>query len=186
VGGFENSPGGARLAELLCSRNMSEPGLRIPKIQMAVELAVVGLKPREVAVFIAEHLADRYRPQHLRDLLEGPEHFLPIQEADQTWSIINKATILWAAVNLGEGQLPVEETNPSLQEELFDHRIAVEVELASGPLSGDLLFSPPPGRGRVADHLNEMGRFFRLWTSSRLYLINKSHVLRVRESEEVQ
>jgi hypothetical protein len=49
---------------------------------------------------------------------------------------------------------------------------------------GKIMYSPPPRQTRVSDHMNRDAHFFRLWTSDHLYIVNKSHVLRLIETSE--
>ena len=163
---------------------MSGEELRIPKIPVTVELALYGEAPRSVELYIAEHQADAFRRQQVLDLLETDALFLPAHDrAAGDWAILNKATVAWVAISLLDGELPVEEAaDYPLGDEIFDVRRRVEVELSGGEvIAGELLYSPPRERSRLADHLNEGGRFFRLWNEDRVYLVNKQWVLRVRE-----
>jgi hypothetical protein len=69
---------------------------------------------------------------------------------------------------------------------LFDHQHFVEVELVHGTkLIGTLLDSAPAEQARVGDHLNQLGRWLRLWTTDQHYLINVQQVVAVTELGEV-
>src|SRR5262249_60752265 len=95
-----------------------------------------------------------------------------------TWEIFNKEAHLWIRVPLG----PLGESEEGGSEELFDYRAPVRVELHGGAaLDGELLCSAPEEASRPVDYLNQTGRFFRLWNSEHLYLVNRSFVLRVIE-----
>ncbi len=158
---------------------MSE--LRVPKFPVIVELAVEGAAPCAVEVYIGAQKDRAYARQRLLDLLEHPTQFFPGREVDaDRWGVFNKETVIWVGIPLDSGALPVEEE--SQDEQLFDIRREVEVDLSSGVRkSGELLYSPPAERSRVSDFLNEEGRFFRLWTASHVFLVNKGYVLRVVE-----
>jgi hypothetical protein len=162
--------------------------LKVPTIAVRVELLLHGGPPvmRAVELFVAEHLADQYRRQHVTDLLEAAAAFVPVRSAGEgVVELLNKEAVIWVRVPLHAGEPPVEEKlDPaSADVELFDEMHAVRVELASAePLGGDILYSPTAaGHGRVVDYLNEPGRMFRLWTAEHLYLINKRFVVRVVE-----
>jgi hypothetical protein len=159
--------------------------LRIPKIPMAVELAVAGGETRAVEVHVAAHQDHTYRRERLLDLLEDPAQFLPaLDVARGEWAVFNKQTVMWVAIPLDSGELPVEDEAPS-NEQLYDVGCAVEVELTSGERkAGELLYTPPTERPRVSDFLNQAGRFFRLWTGQHVYLINKGYVVCVAERQE--
>lgn len=153
---------------------MSED-LRIPTTEITVELASVGAKNRLVGLYLAQ------QRQHLIDLLESAPNFLPAHELqDDSWSVINTKTLLWAALPLKDGRLPVEEADP--EPVLYECRVDARLELSGAPvLTGEFLFNPSRGRIRVGDYLNDAGQFVRLWTADKLYLVNKTHISRVVE-----
>jgi len=161
--------------------------LKIPKLPVTVELAVVGEGVRQAEVFVAEHRAGSPRRQRVLDLLESEPQFLPAVAANGEQRIFNKAMLLWVGIPLLEGVLPVEEDGDGdLASDdggtLYDVRRPVTVELqGGGELSGDLLYSPPPEQARVVDYLNRGGRFLRLWASDRVVLVNKERIVSVRD-----
>ena len=158
----------------------SEQPLRIRKLAVAVDLAMTAGPPRQVEVFLAEHRAREFRRQHVLDLLEHVQAFLPARDCTSGgWEIFNKDALLWIGVPLSPfGAEPAGAT-----EELFEFRRPVHVDLVGAPtLAGELLYSAPEQSTRLVDYLNEPGRFLRLWATDRLYLINKAFVLRVVEA----
>ena len=158
----------------------TEP-LKVRKQAVAVELALSGGSPRVVEVFLAEHRAHEFRRQHVLDLLEHVQAFLPARDISSgAWEIFNKDAVLWIGVPLS----PFGSETGGADEELFEFRRAVRVDLlGGGPLEGELLYTAPEESARLVDYLNETGRFLHLWSKERLYLINKAYVTRVIESE---
>jgi len=156
--------------------NQSGP-LRIRKEAVLVELALARDNPRQVEVFLAEHRANEFRRQHVLDLLEHVQAFLPARDpATGRWEIFNKESLLWIGVPLS----PFGVESEAGDDELFEFRRPVRVDLVGAdPLEGELLYSAPEESTRLVDYLNEKGRFLRLWARDRLYLINKAFVLRV-------
>ncbi|HEX5854110.1 MAG TPA: hypothetical protein VFZ57_00705 [Thermoanaerobaculia bacterium] len=154
--------------------------LRISKKAVAVDLTLAGGQPRHVEIFLAEQRANEFRRQDVLDLLEHEHAFLPVQDpGSPVREIINKDALLWIGVPLNP--LGTETDAP---EELFEFRRPVRVELVgAGALEGDLLYSAPQESTRLVDHLNETGRFLRLWAKDSLYLINKTFVLRIIETD---
>jgi hypothetical protein len=153
--------------------------LRVPKRAVTVELALVARAACRVDLFVAEHHAHDFRPEDVLDLLEDPPAFLPAREITDdgggSWFVLNKDTVVWVALHGGVRD-----------EDLYDTRQDVGVELTSGTLlRGELLFSAPDGHNRLSDHLNGSGRFLRLWAPDRVYLVNKTYVLRVVELGEM-
>jgi hypothetical protein len=157
----------------------TEP-LRIPKEAFAVELALAGFVPRRVEIFLAGQ-RDELRRQLVLDLLEHVQAFLPARDgATGKWEIFNKDALLWIGVPLA----PFGSQAPAVagEDELFEFRRPVRVDLIGAePLEGELLYFAPEQSTRLVDHLNEPGRFLRLWAKETLYLINKTFVLRVVE-----
>jgi hypothetical protein len=152
--------------------------LRIRKQNVAVDLAFPGSAPREVEVFLPEYGGQPYRRKHVLDLLEQSVGFLPARDrASGSWELFNRDSLLW--VRVPRGRLGEDE---QAEDELFDFEKKVRVEIDEGePLEGELLYSAPGAETRVADYLNQEGRFFSLWHGENLYLINKAFVLRVVE-----
>ncbi len=157
---------------------MTNSELRIPTKNLTVNLCFKAGSTSTVVLHLAE------QEQDLVDLLEAEQAFLPVREAGEgEWSIINKSRLLWASIVLVDGRLPID---ANLEETpLFDKQVEVRVELEQGDeLHGKILYSPPRGQGRVTDHMNRREHFFSLWTSDRVYLVNKSHVVRLIEIAE--
>jgi hypothetical protein len=154
--------------------------LRIRKQAVAVELALAAGEPRRVEVFVAEHRDKEFRRQDVLDLLEHVQAFLPARDvASGHWEIFNKDTLLWIGVPLS----PFGSEQTGAAEELFEFRHPVRVDLiGTRSLEGEFLYSAPAESTRIVDYVNEPGRFLRLWTNDRLYLINKAFVLRLVES----
>jgi hypothetical protein len=142
--------------------------LRVPKDIIAVELAIAGSPARRMELFVAAG-------QGLRELLENGDSFVPARDlADRHGVIVNKAAIAWVALPLAVAD----------DGELFDVRCLVRVELTGGgALEGELLSSPPAGRQRVVDQLNEAGAFVRLWMPERVCFVNKRMIARVLEKD---
>jgi hypothetical protein len=159
-------------------------GLQVPKTAVQVTLALDGAPPRDVRIFVAEHAGDYARRQQVSDLLDDEEDaFMPVLDlADNQWNLVNKAIITWVGIPMIAGQMSLDESDTSVDEELFDVRRQVAIYLVGGSrLDGELLYSPRAGRARVADFLNDAGRFFRLWAADTVYLIHRRYVARLIE-----
>lgn len=161
--------------------NLNTP-LRVYKKPFAVVLALAGAVPRPVEIFLAEHRANEFRPQHVLDLLEQAQTFLPARDATTgRRESFNKDALLWIAVPLA----PFGVETAAGEDELFEFRRPARVDLIAGePIEGELLYSAPVEGTRLVDHLNASGRFLRIWERERLYLINKAFVRRVFELAE--
>jgi|SRR5579883_2836771 len=160
--------------------------LRIPKHAVVVELRLEGREARKVELYLAEHRDRSWRRQDVLDLLEHPPEFLPARDvADQARVLFNKATVVWIGVPRA-AQAADEAPGGAAPdpEPLYEQKRAVRLELLGGvALDGKLLYSAPPERARVSDHLNGPGRFLRLHTDEQLYLVNKAFVVRALDRE---
>jgi hypothetical protein len=147
---------------------MSHGGLKVPKRAVQVELHLHEVGMRRLEVFLAEQSPRDPRPESVVDRLEDDEAFLPGRDTDaDTWMLVNKDAIVWASV-------PEEAATLSLEEELFDHRRGVVLELLGGDsVEGELLYSAPESQARSIDYLNRPGRFVRVFRGGGLALVNK-------------
>jgi hypothetical protein len=153
--------------------------LRVRKQIVAVDLALSGIAPRQVEVFLAEREIPVHRRQRLFDLLEHGTSFLPARDSTTgTWEIVNRDLVVFARVALSA--FTGEDGDAS--DELFDIRQRVRVDLTTGDaISGELLYSAAETLTRVTDYMNQRERFLRLWTEEDLLLIQKSFIARVIE-----
>jgi hypothetical protein len=159
---------------------MAEPRpLRVPKNPLEVELALTGLSPRGVRLYLAEQGSHDFRRQGILDLLEQDDSFLPACDLESgEWESFSSRAVAWIGIplDLFDGEVPATE--------LFEHRRVVRVFLLGGTsLLGELLYSAPDESSRVVDLMNQKERFFRLWTEDRVFLVNKQSVQRVVEEK---
>ena len=171
-----------------------KPELRLPTTAVPVTLQLVAA-PREwlkvrslmAELFVAE--AARAGHSQLLDdvaaLLDENATFIPVR-IEGLVQLYSKAAILY--VSVARTEEPDEDAEfadgPSEVITLYDRQHHVKVELiGEGAIVGTLFDSSPADRPRVMDHLNRSGRFLRLWTASRHYLINKDQIIRVSEQE---
>jgi hypothetical protein len=153
-----------------------KPELRLPTVNVAVRLAVVGREAAGAQLFVSEVV--RGRLEAVAQLLEEPDEFVPVQGPEGV-RLLAKRAIAWLAIQRAPASPDSSEVIT-----LYDHQHHVVVELTSGgALDGMLFDSMPSDRPRVIDHLNRSGRFLRLWTAEEHYLINKDHILQVLEQE---
>jgi hypothetical protein len=170
--------------------------LRLPTLPVAVQIAVFGdAEPMSAELYVPD-LPRQGRSQLVDDLslsLDGDAGFLPVKTGDAV-TLLGKHAIVWVAIAAGGDpkRAPTDgdwedasgAPEPSEVLTLYDNKHDVEVILTGGAsLAGSILYSSPADRTRVIDHLNRRTRFLRLWTSRAQYLINKQHVVRVRELE---
>jgi hypothetical protein len=152
--------------------------LRVRKQILAVDLALTGIAPRRVEVFLAEQEIPGSRRKRIFDLLERGTTFLPARDSTTgIWEIVNRDLVVFVRVSLAASGDDVDETD-----ELYDIRQPVRVDLTTGEaISGELLYSAAETLTRVTDYMNQTERFLRLWTEEDLVLVQKRFVARVIE-----
>ena len=157
-----------------------DQGLVVPRRPVGLELTLFGRAPERATVYVAATEGGATERHAVLDLLEQQARFLPTQtESDRTPQLVNKDTLVWAAI----ASAAAAASGADDDDALFEYRHEVRIELLGGDmLVGELLYTLPPDRARVADYLNGPGRFFRLRTADRLFLINKYFVERVIEA----
>jgi len=153
--------------------------LRVRKQNVVVDLALAGVSPRRMELFLPEQPTSEDRRAQVLHLVEKGLTFLPARDsASGSWEIINRNAVLWIRISMEDLGALGEDAD-----ELFEFRQKVRVDLMSGaPLDGELLYSAQEQETRVTDYMNFEGRFFRLWREDDVYLVNKSFVLRVIEN----
>jgi hypothetical protein len=158
-----------------------DQGLVVPRRPVGLELTLFGRAPERATVFVSATEGGAYERHAVLDLLEQEARFLPTQtESDRTPQLINKDTLVWAAIASDKAVATGADDG---DDALFEYRHEVRVELVGGDmLVGELLYTLPPAHARVVDYLNGPGRFFRLRTLDRLFLIHKNFVERVIEA----
>lgn len=152
--------------------------LRVPKKTLEVELALAGATPRRVELFLAEHGEHDFNRQHVLDLLDQVDSFIPIRDLETgEWESFNSDAVVWVGIPASSADAD------GSGDELFEHRRSVRVALTGGGwLEGDVLYSAPDAGPRLVDHLNRNDPYFRLWNAEQVFLVNKRWVLRVVEN----
>jgi len=162
--------------------------LKVPTVPVPVELALAGDMRLRVQLFVPDR-ARTGRTQLALDLaaaLDADPPFLPAREPGGHVVLYAKAAIAWVSIGLADpapaADAEAAGDEPSEVTTLYEQQHDVEVVIDRGTtLIGHVLYTAPPDRQRVVDHLNQPGRFLRLWTSDQLFVIGKRHVVRVRE-----
>ena len=155
--------------------------LWVPKQNVEVDVALAGIAPRRVELFLPDQPTPHDRRQEILYFLEKGMPFFPARETSTgRWEIVNRSALLWIRLPLESLGALGDDT-----EELFDFRHRVRIDLISGePLEGELLYSAQKQETRVTDYLNVEGRSFHLWHGDDVYLVNKSCVRRVIEETD--
>ena len=117
--------------------------------------------------------------QSVKNVLEDSEMFFSLYNPHRKSSeIVNKDQILSIALPLEK-----EENNVSIKVLPTIH--PVEVKLHDGTrLEGTLHYFMPPQTSRVLDYVGLEQRFIEIRTKAALILINKKHILKLKQNKE--
>lgn len=157
-----------------------DESLRVPTQVVRVEVAFGSAAPRALDLF-APASSGRSDRARLAELLARDARFLPARDAATgTLVTLGAHAVTWIAVALGRAA-------PLDDDELFEHRHDVEIELDGGAvLTGELLYSAPATSTRVVDVLNAPGTFLPLWLPDRVVFVNRGLVHTVTEVPHVR
>ena len=158
--------------------------VKLPTLAVPARLALRGSSSALAAeLFVADvpRAARSILLDDVADLLDDRADFVPAR-VDERVRLYSKHAIAWLAVPRRD-EIEFDDS-PSEVIVLYDRQHKVKIELASGAaLTGVLFDSSPSDRPRVVDHLNNAGRFVRLWTSDEHILVNKVEIVGVSEVE---
>jgi hypothetical protein len=164
-----------------------KPELRLPTtaVPVALHLVVGGKVDAEVFVAEAPRTGHSQLLEDVATLLDEPVAFMPIRVAGAIRLYAKAAVRFISIARAGDEDADSDfDDGPSEVITLYDRQHNVSVEVIGEPAIEGMLFdSSPSDRPRVADHLNGRGRFVRVWTEHKHYLINKDQIIRVSEQE---
>lgn len=158
-----------------------DPTLRVPTQTVRVEVAFASATPRLVALFSPPGAVVRADRVRVAELLDRDPRFLPARDEETGGQVtLGIRAVAWIGVPLERSQEILDD------EDLFEHRRDVQIELVDGALlEGELMYSAPASSTRVVDVLNTGRRFLPLWLADRVLFVNKSMVRRVTEIPHV-
>jgi hypothetical protein len=150
--------------------------LRIPKLKTQVDLVLEGGQRRAHHLFCSEFAPVHAGRERVSDLLNGEVDFLPAQDGETgTFFLLNRRHLVVA-------HLAAELERTPHEEHTIPTEFEVELSLThGGPLTGLLVFVRPTESSRLVDFFNDPELFFRLHQGDTVALINKRHVVRLKE-----
>jgi hypothetical protein len=153
----------------------------VEKSRFTVKLFFPGGTSREGDIFLSSFAAHHEGREHVIDVLNQPDQFIPIHFMDESTKLINKNNILMVTFPSGED----ETEDPSLA----DSRVEVVIHLINDTcLEGNFFFSLPAHSRRVKDFLNQSfldkpESFLELRKATEVCLVNKAYILFVEEKK---
>jgi hypothetical protein len=151
--------------------NMHE--YKIEKKLFAVKVYFLEGSTKEGGIYLSLQTANREGPETVSDVLNQKEQFIPINFGGEQVRLTNKSHIMILSFPLGR-----EKTENSAQCCIKN----VEISLINMThKEGTLTFQLPQHLTRLKDFFNQAGSFVEFTIGEEMYLINKDHILSVRE-----
>jgi hypothetical protein len=147
---------------------------KIEKDLFSVKLFYSDGAVEEGNIYLSLRAAHHEGPESVRDVLNQPEPFLPVNFMDKPTKLVNKDHLLMVSfsVNGKRGE------SVPLASSLYE----VSLQLISNLLiEGKFIFLLPPHSSRVKDYLSQEEPFVELSKEEETYLINKKHIIFVEE-----
>jgi hypothetical protein len=155
--------------------NMHE--FKIEKKLFVVKVFFLDGTIKEGGIYLSLQAAHREGPETVSDVLNQKEQFIPINFVGEQVSLTNKSHIMMLSFPLGR-----EKTENSAQGYIKN----VEISLINMTnKEGTLTFQLPRHLTRLKDFFNQAGSFVEFTIDEEMYLINKDHILSVRENRKM-
>jgi hypothetical protein len=152
---------------------------QIPKRCVPAEVALPGIEPLSLKLYLSERAQSHAGVERPSDLLNGSEPFLPAADAENRVVFLHRESVLTIAVDaeaeFGGEALRAEDLAPQ-----DATSVKVEALMETGALiRGTLVYIMPVGSRRLHDVLNQPVRFLALRDGNRALLVNKDRIVRV-------
>lgn len=141
---------------------------RVPKAELAVQLAVAGAEPANYIVYLSP-FSDRHDgAESVDEYLNDSRLFLPVSR-DGVHQIVSKDQMIWVRIPTPEGRA---------DERMAATQKRAVLEMNDGTrLEGELRIDRPDYQSRISDVLNDAKeRFVRLDRDGAAYFLNKSYI----------
>lgn len=147
---------------------------RVEKDRFSVKLFFANGTAEDGNIYLSLRAAHHEGRESVRDVLNQPEPFLPINFLRGPTQLINKEHLMMISFPLEEEQGESVDLPSSLYE--------VAIHLTSNMrLEGKFIFLLPSHSSRVKDYLNQEEPFVELRKDGEVYLINRKHIIFVEE-----
>jgi hypothetical protein len=146
---------------------------KIEKSLFRVKVFFLDGTVKEGSVYLSPHAAYHEGRETVRDVLNKKEQFIPVNFREEQIRLINKTQIIMMSFPMCkenmENSLPCYEAGVEID---LDNKIQKE---------GIFVFQLPEHLTRIKDFLNHADSFVELRIDKEICLINKDHILSVRE-----
>jgi hypothetical protein len=153
----------------------------VEKSRFSVKLFFPGGAPSEGDIFLSSFAAHHEGGEHVIDVLNQPDQFIPIHFKDESTKLINKNNIVMVTFP--------SDRDGTEDPVLADSSVEVSIHLINDTcLEGSFFFSLPAHSRRVKDFLNQLfmdkpESFLELRKEAEICLVNKAYILFVEEKK---
>jgi hypothetical protein len=143
----------------------------VDKLECPITLFLGDGIVHEGIIFLSPCSPTHAGAQTPQELFNEPAPFIAFRRADDSFSLINKATI-------SHLRLQAAAATPS-----FGHRLPIRLAFLGGEvLQGTLTLAAPEGKSRLQDFLNDLRGFFLLDCGAAHYLVNPQLICEIAPS----
>lgn len=158
---------------------------RVPRPSVSATVAVEGGAPRTVRLYLRDRSETHAGPDRPLDLLNGSRRFLPVEDPDEGFTLLRRASILVLSVPADAeraGEPGDAEDLAARDPEMAGAcRREVRVRMEGGTeVQGTVVYVLPEGERRLQDYFNRCPDFVRLWDGDTVRLVNARRILRIR------
>jgi len=147
---------------------------KVEKERFCVKLFFSDGTQEDGNLYLGLQAAHHEGREWVRDVLNQPDLFLPINFVRGRTRLINKENVLM--VSFASGQ--EEDDSADLLNTIYQVDITLDNQVR---MEGKLVFLLPAHSSRVKDYLNQAEAFVELRTDGEIYLISRKHILSVEE-----
>jgi hypothetical protein len=147
---------------------------RVPKRRLPVRVTLAGGASLDVHLFLAAFAGNHAGEERVEDLLNGPDDFIPAEEAESgTVTLLNRSALVVAVLTQEGVNDP-----PGVVGEGVEHAVTVLL-LDGSELTGLVRYARPEANGRLSDFLNEPTPFLEVRVDGGRAFVGKRHVARI-------
>jgi hypothetical protein len=147
---------------------------KIEKDRFSVKLFFSDGTVEEGNIYLSLLAAHHEGRESVRDVLNLPDPFLPVNFLGGTTRLVNKE-------NLSMVSYPTEDEKVEpVALEASPHEVILRL-INSVRVEGRFIFLLPPHSSRVKDYLNQAEPFVELRKEQEIYLVNRKHIVFVEE-----
>ena len=153
---------------------------RVPKLKVEATMTLVGLAPRGVRLFLAEHSMFRAGPDEPADLFRDKREFIPVEDPEWGLVLLRRAAIMVMSLPIDRHEQYTEQAHGAKVADIHD-RTEVAVFLRDGTLLRGLVGSfRLDVHRRMQDFLNEQEPFFLVREEEAVHFIHKEWIVWVK------